>query len=451
MDTGKGGSNDNLFYRNDFSHAPTNGIEATFSRNRFIDNRVEENWHGVWGGYSYDSVWHANRFARNSEAIAIEHGQNNEISANTFDGDETAIRLWQNAAQDPNWGYPKNRDTRSRDFMILGNTFRGNGTALSVRDTVNVKAMANTFTSVKTETSLAGHTAGFVIQASAVDSRPRPTSDIEPLDGGLDPMIKEGERRGRNTIIVDQWGPYDWRSPKLWPLLEASELRMKPYGGGPVRLKVLGPPGTWKVRAIRGATASPSGGKAGDVVTVSPTPGSVIDWEVALEYRGGRVVAPRGEVTAAGQPFVFRYSRFFVPVDWAVRFFDYDDTSDPVKHSAAFAKRLQGKSIGTLRTDRIDYLSGRNFEDGLPRDRFALVAEGVVDLPRGDYTIQVISDDGARVWMDGRLVLDAWDPHESRADRVNIAGGRRRLKVEYYEKAGWAEMRLDIQPRRIRQ
>ena len=55
MDTGQGGSNDNLFYGNDFSHAPTNGIEATFSRNRFIDNRVEENWHGVWGGYSFDS------------------------------------------------------------------------------------------------------------------------------------------------------------------------------------------------------------------------------------------------------------------------------------------------------------------------------------------------------------------------------------------------------------
>ena len=57
MDSGKGGANDNLFAANDFSHAPTNGIEATFSRNRFIGNRVEENWHGVWGGYSYDSVW----------------------------------------------------------------------------------------------------------------------------------------------------------------------------------------------------------------------------------------------------------------------------------------------------------------------------------------------------------------------------------------------------------
>ena len=55
-----------------FSHAPTNGIEATFSRNRFHQNRIEECWHGVWGGYSYDSEWIGNRFARNTEGIAIE-------------------------------------------------------------------------------------------------------------------------------------------------------------------------------------------------------------------------------------------------------------------------------------------------------------------------------------------------------------------------------------------
>src|SRR6185295_9232910 len=53
MDTGKGGANDNLFYENDFSFAPTNGIEATFSRNAFMKNRVEGSDHGLWGGYSY--------------------------------------------------------------------------------------------------------------------------------------------------------------------------------------------------------------------------------------------------------------------------------------------------------------------------------------------------------------------------------------------------------------
>src|SRR5690606_21986835 len=77
MDTGEGGANDNLFFHNDFSFAPTNGMEATFSRNRFIGNIVEGNDHGLWGGYSFESEVIGNCFARNRVGIAIEHGQEN--------------------------------------------------------------------------------------------------------------------------------------------------------------------------------------------------------------------------------------------------------------------------------------------------------------------------------------------------------------------------------------
>src|ERR1700682_1018674 len=55
METGEGGANDNLFYMNDFSFAPANGIEATFSRNVFIRNYVEGSEYGMWGGYSFGS------------------------------------------------------------------------------------------------------------------------------------------------------------------------------------------------------------------------------------------------------------------------------------------------------------------------------------------------------------------------------------------------------------
>ncbi len=63
MDTGQGGANDNLFFGNDVSHAVANGIEATFSRNTFLNNRIDECWHGIWGGYSYDTAISRNRFA----------------------------------------------------------------------------------------------------------------------------------------------------------------------------------------------------------------------------------------------------------------------------------------------------------------------------------------------------------------------------------------------------
>ena len=62
-------------------------------------------------------------------------------------------------------------------------------------------------------------------------------------------------------------------------------------------------------------------------------------------------------------------------------------------------------------------------------------------------TLTAISDDGARVWMDGEVVPDAWAPHESRADRAHISGGKRRFKIQYYEVGGFAELRFDIQRR----
>ena len=50
METGQGGANDNLIFNNDFSFAPANGIEVTFSRNRLIANILEGSRYGVWGG-----------------------------------------------------------------------------------------------------------------------------------------------------------------------------------------------------------------------------------------------------------------------------------------------------------------------------------------------------------------------------------------------------------------
>jgi nitrous oxidase accessory protein NosD len=459
MDTGQGGSNDNLFYRNDFSHAPTNGIEATFSRNYFLNNRIEDSWHGVWGGYSFDSVWAANRFAGNAEAIAIEHGQGNRIHENAFDGDGTAIRLWANPAQDPNWGYPKHRDTASRDYSIYANTFRGHTTAVRIDRTQRVRLEGNTFDAVGTQVDATASASeiGPRVEVTLQDAH-RVRVLPQPLEGGSDPMLGDGARRGRQTIIVDEWGPYDWKSPKLWPALDAGGTslpfprRAKGTGlfDGPVKLNVLGPPGSWKLVSVRGASITPTSGTVGDAIALTPAPGAVIDYEVTLAYTGAAVISPRGEVTPAGRPHFFSYARFFAPVPWTVRFFAYPEQLDPVKQPDALARGLQGQPVRpVLHTNRIDYLSGGVIETGVPRDHFAFVAEGVVDLPDGDYTLQVISDDGARVWVDGVLVLDAWAPHESRVDRVGIRGGRRTLKVEYYEIGGWAEMRFDILPRRV--
>ena len=440
MDTGDGGANDNVFYDNDFSFAPANGIEATFSRNVFYGNRIEGNWHGIWGGYSFDSWVVANKFARNAEAIAIEHGQDNRITDNIFEGDETAIRLWKNATQDPNWGYPKNRDTRSRDYVIAGNTFAGNATALKIAETQNVRVLTNRFEKVATVATLTGDTRNVGIgEEVTVPLRPRPTLDVtlpKPMPGGMDAKMPDAERRGREAIIVDEWGPYDWRSPKLWPAGRSDAT--------PLTLSVLGPAGEWKVASLRGATIEPSEGRVPGTVVVTPAPGALVDYDIRLSYRGAAVVGPRGDSVAAGAAYTFGYGRFFVPAEWQIRYYTFDEASRPDKNPEGFARVLAGAPVKSDRRDKLDYMSGGPIAEGLPRDRVALVAEAEIDLPPGQYLVRTISDDGVRVRMDGETIIERWTVHESIVDTAPITGGKRRFNVEYYEAGGFAELRFEI-------
>ncbi|HKJ03229.1 MAG TPA: NosD domain-containing protein, partial [Longimicrobiales bacterium] len=123
MDTGEGGSNDNLVFYNDFSFAPTNGIEVTFSRNRLVGNVLDGNRYGVWGGYGWETEIRGNCFSGNDFGIAIEHGQDNRILGNRFQGDKLAVSLWADPVEPSDWGYPRHRDTRSRDTRVAGNVF----------------------------------------------------------------------------------------------------------------------------------------------------------------------------------------------------------------------------------------------------------------------------------------------------------------------------------------
>ena len=107
MDTGDGGANDNLVYKNDFSYAPANAIEATFSRNTFVANIGNGSDYGLWGGYSYSSIVAGNCFLRDRIGAAIEHGQDNAIVANRFDRNDVGVRLWADSIAPSDWAYPK--------------------------------------------------------------------------------------------------------------------------------------------------------------------------------------------------------------------------------------------------------------------------------------------------------------------------------------------------------
>ncbi len=454
MDTGQGGANDNVFYANDFSFAPTNAMEATFSRNLFIGNRAQGSEYGLWGGYSYDSRIIGNDFARNRTGVAIEHGQGNRVMDNRFLEDSVAINLWANAIEPSDWGYPKHRDTRSRDYRITGNVFADNRVALRMAETASALVSANRFFSVDS---------AFVVRDSSRvqftrndttalrtprDQRTWPPAMParaelaqlmlpEPLRGGRELSGDSLARRDRSAIIVDEWGPYDWRSPKLWPASSSHDA--------PLALRVLGPAGRWRVVERRGvAHVSRESGAMNDTIVVAPDAGNENDWELTLEYRGPATISPRGEKRAAGVPYRFFYQRFVPTANWKVDFFVWADSTDPRSRPEAFAALLRGPPTLTQQIAQLDYMWYRPTIAGLPQARFAALATTSVLLGPGEYTLRAISDDGVRVWVDGNLAIDNWKPHDSTLDTAPIAPGRHDIRVAYYQVDGWTELRVEV-------
>ncbi|MDI3421481.1 alpha-L-fucosidase [Streptomyces luteolus] len=82
----------------------------------------------------------------------------------------------------------------------------------------------------------------------------------------------------------------------------------------------------------------------------------------------------------------------------------------------------------------------------IPSDGFGIRWTGALEPRRTEtYTLTTVSDDRARVWIDGELVIDAWDPHGPRVDKAQVAlkaGTRHSVRIDYAEQSGEAHMKL---------
>lgn len=260
---------------------------------------------------------------------------------------------------------------------------------------------------------------------------------VPPLAGGRDAMLSSGARRGRETIIVDDWGPYDWQSPKLWPVGRRDAI--------PLRLRILGPAGTWKVAGRRGVKRlSDSAGRVGDTLVVEPDSGHGGDWSVVLEYRGARTVSPAGIVTRAGRPVQFSCEHFQPLGPWRVSVAPWDSSSDP-RASATDSVNWPVESAPVLlQAGALEWMWYQPTIRGIPQARWMAKAVTDVVLPHEPLLLRAISDDGVRVWVDDSLAIDHWSPHESSVDEVPILPGRRKIRVEYFQVDGWVELQVGV-------
>jgi len=81
---------------------------------------------------------------------------------------------------------------------------------------------------------------------------------------------------------------------------------------------------------------------------------------------------------------------------------------------------------------------------GLPTDGFSSRFGRSVNFDCGRYRFRILSDDGFRFWIDGQLKLDGWyDGVHNQELLIDLASGPHDLKVEHYENAGAAAIKLE--------
>ena len=449
MDSGKGGCNDNKLVKNDFSFAPTNGIEVTFSRNTIMDNRIIECDHGIWGGYSYNTVIAGNLFRSNRIAIAIEHGQENGIHHNIFHDNKEAIRLWGRKEQPADWGYAKNRDTRSRDYTITNNNFTNNKVVLSINRTEELDVFENIYsgheTLFKTDSTVIGLDTTWneeVFEKIVLDS----AEEVPNIASPQNPFKGQGALAGRKNIMITEWGPYDFRYPIIW--------NTNPVDTGlTMKFDVMGPKGMWRVISTKGIeqvrfskTSLPS------EITAIRRPGDKINIEILLEFIGDSFTDQFGNQVAAKKPYRFSFKKFFQPIDFNVLWYAYDfKMHDPIKTGMIIPPTARLKPVKEEKTTKLDYAwwGGIKSSEG-DHPQFVTSATGSATFEKGEYELGVTWDDAVRVYLDGKLIIDEWNPSlykfdESPHKTVKLSlEGKHGFTVEHAELGGFATLSLKI-------
>lgn len=83
--------------------------------------------------------------------------------------------------------------------------------------------------------------------------------------------------------------------------------------------------------------------------------------------------------------------------------------------------------------------------DVIPGDWFSAYFDTCISVDEdADVTFQLVSDDGARLFLDGKQIIDNWGRHAvtSKGATIRVEAGVHHLKIEYFEHLTDAELHL---------
>ncbi len=465
MDTGEGGCNNNLIYGNDFSQAPTNGVEITFSRNRVINNVIEECRYAVWGGYSFQSTIAGNQITACDFGVAIEHGQDNRIERNRFHALATGVQIWERDQQPADWGYAKARKVESEDYLIKDNLFSKVETPFKIAGSDAVEVVGNIllgYDQLLEEAQpnesllLAGNSVldgegwgsgrRFAAQNEVLTSAAVDTNHVllgaydfmpPPILDGMDAILPQDHPRGRQYILMNEWGPYNFQYPSIW----LREINEEEYV-----FLLMGPKGNWK--AVNGTGLSGLNPKTGTFPATfkAQREKGNPDFSIQFEFIGEAFIDQFGQEVRKGTVFPFTFNRFEKKINWAVSWYAYDAPNDPEKEYPSFDDLIQAGALAKEQKEQLIYHWWGSPQAGVPSDYFATLATAEPSFAPGTYRITISSDDGLRFYIDDELKIDHWEAHESAVREIELSlDGQHRFRVEHYDVTGLSAIDFRIE------
>jgi parallel beta-helix repeat protein len=439
MDTGKGGCSGNRIINNDFSYAPTNGIEVTFSSNQITGNRIFECDNGIWGGYSYNTTISANQFRNNNVAIAIEHGQHNKMESNIFFRDKEAIKLWSRNEQPAGWNYARYHDTRSADYLIALNSFNLNPLVYNFTRTDSLMIFNNRYSSVERVFKIDSTVTN--LDSSAIElvdtTTPYPT-----VKNAINPFKGNAKFAGRKNIMITEWGPYDFHYPIIWNTNPTDT-------SGLMQFDVLGPKGRWRLISVKGVEIDKMiEDTFPNKFSAKKLPAQRTDIEIVVEYSGPSFIDQFGNKIPANTPYQVTFRKFFQPIDFTVKFYDASDTKNYPKTTIPAS---QTEPFKNEKVNKLDYAwwGGIKANDK-QYTQFLTDAEGTADLEAGNYELGVTWDDAVQVYLDNKLVIEG-KPSENifgdsphKAVQITVSKGIHKFRVKHIELGGFATLSLRV-------
>jgi|GEM_PF-1940064 len=193
------------------------------------------------------------------------------------------------------------------------------------------------------------------------------------------------------------------------------------------------------IEVTKGSPADAAGLEVGDVVTsVNGKPVKVgLDFYLELlNAHGGDKLAL--EMARGGSPKKTTLTLGIVPLQDAeevenlepgVRF-EYYETKE------SWASLPDFDSLTPVKTGIAATIDATPYQG---RDRYALRFNGYISVPAdGPYVFYLASDDGSRLWLDGKLVVDNDGLHGpvGKKGYVSLKAGHHRIEVTYFELSG---------------